>query len=76
MGSGSLPAQDLPTKLVAVGSQKRTPDELALRLRRHRPAVFARIHKGQLLLDPRTLLDGEEQPLIEALIDALAEETA
>ncbi len=76
MGSGSLPTQNLPTRLVAVASQKQNPDELALRLRHHRPAVFARIHKGQLLLDPRTLLEGEEQPLIDACIDALTEETA
>ena len=31
------------------------PGELALRLRRHEPPVFARVHKGQVLVDPRTL---------------------
>jgi L-seryl-tRNA(Ser) seleniumtransferase len=76
MGSGSLPTQELPTKLVAVDPQGLTPDELAVRLRRQRPAVFARIHKGQLLLDPRTLLDGEEQPLVEACIVALSTEAS
>lgn len=71
MGSGSLPTQELPTRLVAVRSTSLSPDELALRLRRHRPAVFGRIHQGQLLLDPRTVLEGEEAALVEALVTAL-----
>jgi L-seryl-tRNA(Ser) seleniumtransferase len=71
VGSGSLPTQNLATRLVAVCHQSLGPQELALRLRRRRPAVFARVHKDQLLLDPRTLLDGEEPVLIEALIAVL-----
>ncbi|MFZ5832223.1 MAG: L-seryl-tRNA(Sec) selenium transferase [Planctomycetota bacterium] len=72
MGSGSLPTQDLPTRLVAITPLRISPDELALRLRRHRPAVFARIHKGMVLIDPRTLLDGEEPLLVEALLSVLS----
>jgi L-seryl-tRNA(Ser) seleniumtransferase len=72
MGSGSLPTQGVATRLVAVVHRSRGFDELALRLRRHDPPVFARIHKGQLLLDPRTLLPGEEEPLVEALVEALS----
>jgi len=71
MGSGSLPGQDLPTRLVAVEAERVTPDALARRLRRHDPPVFARIHKEQLLIDPRTLLPGEEPTLVGALITAL-----
>jgi len=71
MGSGSLPAQDLPTRLVAIESEKVPPGELALRLRRHEPPVFARVHKNQLLLDPRTLLDGDEEVLVKACVAAL-----
>ena len=71
MGSGSLPAQNLPTRLVAVTPQAMEPGELALRLRRHTPPVFARVRKGVVLLDPRTLLDGEEEVLIAALMEAL-----
>ena len=72
MGSGSLPAQGVATRLVAVVHRSRGFDELALRLRRHQPPVFARIHKGQLLVDPRTLLPGEEESLVEALVEALS----
>ena len=71
MGSGSLPTQNLPTRLVAIQSESVEAGELALRLRRHAPPVFARVHKGQVLVDPRTLLEGEEQVLVEAFVQAL-----
>jgi L-seryl-tRNA(Ser) seleniumtransferase len=71
MGSGSLPTQNLATKLVAVQSKRIEAGELAARLRAGSPPVFARVHKGDLLLDPRTLLDGEEETLIRAVVEAL-----
>jgi L-seryl-tRNA(Ser) seleniumtransferase len=73
MGSGSLPAQNLPTRVVAVRPKKMGADKLAWRLRRHTPPVFARIHKGQVLIDPRTVLDGEEEIVIQVLVAALNE---
>jgi L-seryl-tRNA(Ser) seleniumtransferase len=73
MGSGSLPTQNLPTRVVAVRPNKMGADKLALRLRRHAPPVFARIHKGRVLIDPRTVLDGEEEILVGALVAALDE---
>jgi L-seryl-tRNA(Ser) seleniumtransferase len=74
MGSGSLPGQNLPTRLVAITPEAIEPGELALRLRRHRPPVFTRVHKGQILLDPRTLLEGEAEVLVQALVEALGSE--
>ncbi len=71
MGSGSLPGQELPTRLVAVAPANVPPGELALRLRRHEPPVFARVHQNQVLLDPRTLLDGEEEALVRACVAAI-----
>lgn len=71
MGSGSLPTQNLPTRLVEVTSQIMTADEISARLRRNIPPVFARIHNDRVLLDPRTILDGEERIVIEALAMAL-----
>jgi L-seryl-tRNA(Ser) seleniumtransferase len=71
MGSGSLPTQNLPTRLVAVRPGGISPDELALRLRRRRPAVFARIHQGHVVFDPRTLLEGEEELLVTAIAECL-----
>ena len=71
MGSGSLPTQNLPTRLVAIRPELVEAGELAARLRRFAPPVFTRVHKGQVLVDPRTLLDGEEQVLVEAFVQAL-----
>ena len=61
MGSGSMPTQNIATRLVAVASDKVSADDLALRLRRHEPPVIARIHEGRVLIDPRTLLAGDEE---------------
>ena len=74
MGSGSLPTQDLPTRLVAVTARHVEAGELAARLRRHAPPVFARVHQGQVLADPRTLLEGDEEVLIAAFRAALEDE--
>ena len=68
MGGGSLPGQDLPTRLVAVRPADISPDELAARLRRHNPPVFTRISRDQVLVDPRTLLEGEEGVLVAAIL--------
>lgn len=73
MGSGSLPTQELPTRLVSVQPAAVSPDELARRLRQFSPPVFVRVHKGRVLLDPRTLLDSEEPIVVEALVAALNE---
>ena len=71
MGGGSLPGQDLPTRLVAVTPATFGPEELSARLRLHCPPIFTRINKGQVLVDPRTLLDGDEARLIAAFAEAL-----
>jgi L-seryl-tRNA(Ser) seleniumtransferase len=71
MGSGSLPTQNLATLVVAITPHAMAPGELALRLRGRRPPIFTRVHHGQVLVDPRTLLEGEEEVLIEALVEVL-----
>jgi L-seryl-tRNA(Ser) seleniumtransferase len=72
MGSGSLPTENLPTRLVSISSKGMTPDELALALRRNEPPIVARIQKGKVLLDPRTILSGEEETVVEAVVAILA----
>lgn len=65
-GSGSAPGVFLDTWIVRVRHAERSPDELAAALRAGDPPVFARIHEERLQLDPRTLLDGDEQRLLAA----------
>jgi len=65
-GSGSAPTVLLPTRAVAVAHSALSVDELARALRAGEPPVFARIADGRLLLDPRTLLPGDDERLLAA----------
>ncbi len=71
MGSGSLPAQNLPTTLVTLSPEKMSAELLAKRLRQHDTPVFTRIQNDQVLIDPRTLLSGDDRIIIKALIEIL-----
>jgi L-seryl-tRNA(Ser) seleniumtransferase len=42
------------------------PEELARRLRAADPPVIARLHDGELVLDPRTIQDDEVDAVIAA----------
>jgi L-seryl-tRNA(Ser) seleniumtransferase len=69
IGGGSLPGETLPTTLVALEAA-RTPlplEELARRLRLRRTPIITRILRDALLLDPRTVLEEQEQEVIQAL---------
>jgi L-seryl-tRNA(Ser) seleniumtransferase len=63
VGGGSLPGETLPTRLVAI--RVPSPDDLAHRLRLGQPAVVGRIEGDRFLLDPRTVMPGQEGTLIE-----------
>jgi L-seryl-tRNA(Ser) seleniumtransferase len=70
IGGGSTPQQSLPTWLIAIS----TPQAAAVerKLRESEPPVIARIEEGRVLLDLRTVLEGEEELLARALQDALS----
>ncbi|HEY1590164.1 MAG TPA: L-seryl-tRNA(Sec) selenium transferase [Solirubrobacteraceae bacterium] len=65
VGGGALPLLELEGPAVALESET-PPTELAKRLRAADPPVLARIHDGRVLLDPRTLRDGELDQVIAA----------
>ena len=69
VGGGTLPGETLPTWLLALPSSD--PAALVAALRRAPTPVVARIGDGAVLLDPRTVLDGEEAGLLETLEAAL-----
>ncbi len=69
-GGGAMPAQGLPTAVLTL--RGRAPDALAARLRAGQPPVVARVARDALILDPRTLLPGEEELVLAALASALA----
>jgi L-seryl-tRNA(Ser) seleniumtransferase len=65
VGGGSLPGGTLPTWLVALNVP--SPDALAERLRRGDPPVITRIEDDRLVLDPRTVLPGQEKVLLATI---------
>ncbi len=64
VGGGSLPEHGLPTMLLALSGPA---SRLALALRHGEPPVIARIEKDACCLDPRTVLKGEDETLIDAV---------
>jgi L-seryl-tRNA(Ser) seleniumtransferase len=66
VGGGSLPGTTLPTRLVAI--EQADVEGLAAALRQQRPAVIGRIQDGRYLLDPRTVLPHQVEPLIQAVL--------
>jgi L-seryl-tRNA(Ser) seleniumtransferase len=69
VGGGTLPGETLPTWLLALPTSD--PAALLAALRRGPAPVVARIEDGAVVLDPRTVLDGEEAALRAALELAL-----
>jgi len=72
MGSGSLPTQNLATTLVAIKTEKISAQSLAKQLRSYGTPIFTRIQEDRVLIDPRTLRDGDDKIIIEALTEILA----
>jgi L-seryl-tRNA(Ser) seleniumtransferase len=64
VGGGSVPGHALPTTLVALEGPA---SRLATALRRGDPPVIARIENDACCLDPRTVLKGEDETLIDAV---------
>ena len=58
VGGGALPLLELEGPAVALVSAV-NPGAVAEALRRSEPPVIGRIHDDRVLLDPRTLNDGE-----------------
>src|SRR3989442_12151588 len=69
VGGGSLPEHDLPTVLLAIAGPA---SRLSTALRQGSPPVIARIEKDECCLDPRTVLKGEDETLIDAVETAAA----
>ncbi len=71
IGGGSLPGETRPTWVWSI--RREHPSKFAEALRRSNPPVIARVTDDQILLDPRTVLPGQDQLVIAALRAALGE---
>ncbi|HEY3992383.1 MAG TPA: L-seryl-tRNA(Sec) selenium transferase [Ktedonobacteraceae bacterium] len=74
IGGGSLPGETLPTTLLALdATQILLPlEELANRLRARPTPIITRIHHDALLLDPRTVLEEQDEEVALALLEEIA----
>jgi L-seryl-tRNA(Ser) seleniumtransferase len=70
VGGGSLPEVTLPTRVLSIATPD--PDGLLAALRRATPPVVARVESDRVVLDPRTVLPGEDEVLLAGVRAALA----
>jgi L-seryl-tRNA(Ser) seleniumtransferase len=59
LGGGSAPEEGIPTALLAVRSDRLSPRAIC---------IIARIEAGRVLIDPRTVPEGEDRTVAEALV--------
>jgi L-seryl-tRNA(Ser) seleniumtransferase len=71
IGGGAAPSSVLPTRLLALTSNKFSADELARRLRMNDPPIVARVQDGRVLLDLRTVFP-EQDALITGALHRIA----
>jgi L-seryl-tRNA(Ser) seleniumtransferase len=72
-GGGALPGTGLPTRVVTI--EVRDPEAFTRALRLSTPAIVARVHKGRVAIDPRCLLDGEADAVVQRVRELLDKET-
>src|SRR6266566_597204 len=72
VGGGSLPGETLPTTLLAIDAARVSVplDELARRLRMRNIPIVTRILRDTLLLDPRTVLEEQDQEVVGGVGEA------
>jgi L-seryl-tRNA(Ser) seleniumtransferase len=75
IGGGSLPGETLPTMLLALeaGQLSLSLETLAERLRARPIPIITRIYRDALLLDPRTVLEEQDEEVARALLEEMGE---
>ena len=72
LGGGSIPAVSVPSVAVVASPDAISEHELARRLRTGRPAVVARVSRGAVWFDIRSIMSSQDRDIVRALHDALA----
>ena len=77
VGGGSLPGETLPTTLLALdaGNVSIPLDELAKRLRLRSLPLIVRILRDALLIDPRTVLEEQDDEVVRAFVEELEKDS-
>ena len=71
VGSGSVPTETVPTKLLSVTTTIPSSAHLARELRNSNPPIFARVQKEAVLFDLRTIQPNEDSIVRDALAKIL-----
>jgi L-seryl-tRNA(Ser) seleniumtransferase len=72
VGGGSLPGESIPTFLLSL--EVESADRFLRSLRRNFPPIIARTENNKVLLDPRTVLQEQDQALITGVKKVLERE--
>jgi L-seryl-tRNA(Ser) seleniumtransferase len=72
-GGGTLPQAPLPSRALAITIPPLAPQELEVRLHRAATPVIGRVERGVVILDLLTALPGDQEALMAALAEVLAE---
>jgi L-seryl-tRNA(Ser) seleniumtransferase len=68
LGGGSAPSATLPTRVLAVTSERLSADQLASRLRGFDPPIIARVEDGRVLLDLRSVFPEQDEHVAASLL--------
>ncbi len=60
IGSGALPEEELPSKVIAIRHPQLSAEKIATRFRDADPPILGRIHDGTFLLDLRGIFDATQ----------------
>ncbi len=71
VGSGSVPTELIPTKLLKIRPIVETVDNLAKKLRSYTPPICVRVQKDFVLLDLRTIQKHQDKVVVNALLSTL-----
>jgi len=67
VGGGAFPMAELPTAVCAVKPKERSCRDLENFLRQGRIPILTRLYKEKVVIDPRTLLPGDEDIIVSRL---------
>jgi L-seryl-tRNA(Ser) seleniumtransferase len=67
LGGGAAPGSTLPTRVLALRSERMTADELCTLLRQAETPIIARVEEQRVLLDLRTIEPAQDETIVAAL---------
>jgi len=71
VGSGSVPTEMIPTKLLKVRPLDESVDNMGRKLRHHNPPIFPRLQRDFVLFDCRTIQKDQDETVARAIVSIL-----